>query len=222
MSYELFFGSSSDDEDEVNSELAFFTEACSAAIEASKPKRTQNQVERYRYAAHDCLVAAYFSEHPHEATFRTRFRMSRRLFTRLVQKISDHCPYFQVRPDCSRRIGISALVKCTSVIRQMMYDTVPDALDEYMQMGATTPRDNLIHFCNDVMELYGRSIDCTNWPWENCPHAFKAQFCRGDHGSDPFILLEAIASQDLWIWHFFGVSGDEQRRERFTAIPYFQ
>ncbi|GJU79251.1 ALP1-like protein [Tanacetum coccineum] len=30
----------------------------------------------------------------------------------------------------------------------------------------------------------------------------------GDHGSDPFILLEARASQDLWIWHaFFGVSG---------------
>nr|GEU66990.1 protein ALP1-like [Tanacetum cinerariifolium] len=31
---------------------------------------------------------------------------------------------------------------------------------------------------------------------------------RGDHGPDLFILLEAIASNDLWIWHaFFGVSG---------------
>nr|GEW16500.1 protein ALP1-like isoform X1 [Tanacetum cinerariifolium] len=30
----------------------------------------------------------------------------------------------------------------------------------------------------------------------------------GDYGSDPFILLEAVASQDLWIWHaFFGVAG---------------
>nr|GEZ27758.1 protein ALP1-like isoform X1 [Tanacetum cinerariifolium] len=30
----------------------------------------------------------------------------------------------------------------------------------------------------------------------------------GDSGSEPFILLEAVASQDLWIWHaFFGVAG---------------
>ncbi|GJX15448.1 hypothetical protein Tco_0216280 [Tanacetum coccineum] len=31
------------------------------------------------------------------------------------------------------------------------------------------------------------------------PVAYRAQFPRGDHGQDPFILLEAIASQDLWI-----------------------
>ncbi|GKF22382.1 hypothetical protein Tco_0074704, partial [Tanacetum coccineum] len=69
--------------------------------------------------------------------------MSRRLFTCLVQEISDHYPYFQVRLNCSGRIGIFALVKCIFVIRQMAYDTVPDALDEYLQMGAATARDNL-------------------------------------------------------------------------------
>nr|GEU86844.1 reverse transcriptase domain-containing protein [Tanacetum cinerariifolium] len=61
---------------------------------------------------------------------------------------------------------------------QMAYGAVLDALDEYLQMGATT-----------VL-------------------TYKAQFSRGDHWPDPFILLEAIASQDFWIWHaFFGVSG---------------
>ncbi|GKE42859.1 ALP1-like protein, partial [Tanacetum coccineum] len=141
MSYELFFGSSLDDEDEVDSELTFFTEAYTSAIEASKQKRTRNQVERDHYGAHDHLVAAYFSEHPQydEATFRTRFRMSRRLFMCLVQEISDHYPYFQVRRDC-----------------QMAYGTVPDALEKYLQMGATTARDNLVHFCYAVMELYRR------------------------------------------------------------------
>ncbi|GJZ19540.1 hypothetical protein Tco_0556130 [Tanacetum coccineum] len=158
MSYELFFGSSLDDEDEVDSELTFFTEAYTSAIEASKQKRTRNQVERDHYGAHDHLVAAYFSEHPQydEATFRARFRMSRRLFTCLVQEISDHYPYFQVRHNCSRRIRLFALVKCTFAIHQMAYGTVPDALEEYLQMGATTARDNLVHFCNAVMELYGR------------------------------------------------------------------
>ncbi|GJZ36349.1 ALP1-like protein [Tanacetum coccineum] len=176
MFFDLFFYTSSDDEDEVNSELAIFTEACQAAYEASKPKVQQTPVERDRYGAHDRLVMAYFSEHPQfdEATFREGFRMSRRLFTKIVRE-------------------------CTSAIRQMAYGSVPDSLDEYLQMGAIT--------APWVHGMLG-SIDCTHWLWANYPVAFRAQFSRGDHGSDPFILLEAIASNDLWIWYaFFGVSG---------------
>ncbi|GKA32620.1 ALP1-like protein [Tanacetum coccineum] len=118
-------------------------------------------------------------------------------------------------------------------------------------MGATTARGNLVHFCTTVMELYGRkflrqptyidmvnlyahheqkhgfsgmigSIDCTDWPWENCPNAFRAQFCRGDHESDPFILLEALASQALWIWHaFFGDSGMNNDVNVLRQSPIF-
>nr|GEU91354.1 reverse transcriptase domain-containing protein [Tanacetum cinerariifolium] len=107
---------------------------------------TRNQVERDRYGTHDRLVAAYFFAHPkyNEATFRMRFRMSRRLFTHIVQEITNQYPYFQLHPNCAGKIGISALVKCTFAIRQMAYDTVLDALDEYLQMGATTARDNLV------------------------------------------------------------------------------
>nr|GEY15606.1 hypothetical protein [Tanacetum cinerariifolium] len=51
------------------------------------------------------------------------------------------------------------------------------------------------------------SIGCTKWSWAQCSIANRAQFSRGDSGSKPFILLEAVASQDLWIWHaFFGVA----------------
>ncbi|GJW83003.1 ALP1-like protein [Tanacetum coccineum] len=136
---------------------------------------------------------AYFSEHLQydEATFRERFRMSRRLFTKIVREGS-----------------------------------VPDSLDEYLQMGATTARKSLRIFCKVIMNLYGEellrkptytdmekiyarhdkkhgfpemlgSIDCTHWPWANCPVAYRAQFSKGDHRPDPFILLEAIASNDL-------------------------
>ncbi|GJS00004.1 ALP1-like protein [Tanacetum coccineum] len=127
-------------------------------------------------------------------------------------------------------------MKCTSAIRQMAYGSVPDSLDEYLQMGATTACKSLQNFCKVIMNLYGEeflrkptytdmeklyayhdenhgfsgklgSIDCTHWSWANCPVAFIAQFSRGDHGPDSFFLLEAIASNDLWIWHaFFGVS----------------
>nr|GEZ35339.1 protein ALP1-like [Tanacetum cinerariifolium] len=71
--------------------------------------------------------------------------------------------------------------------------------------------DRLVHayfakkpFYNDYLF---RIIDCTKWLSAQCPQAYRAQFSRGDSGSVPFILLEAVASQDLWIWHaFFGVA----------------
>nr|GEY08021.1 putative ribonuclease H protein At1g65750 family [Tanacetum cinerariifolium] len=171
MSSDLFFYTSSDDEDEVNSELAMFTEACQAAYEASKPKVQRTPVARDRYGAHGRLVAAYFSAHPryNEATFRELFRMSRTLFTRIIREVSDVSQFFQQRDDCTGHRGISSLMKYTFAIRQLAYESVPDSLDGYLQTGATTAL------------------------------AFRAQFSSGDHGPDPFILLEAIASNDLWI-----------------------
>ncbi|GJY54208.1 ALP1-like protein [Tanacetum coccineum] len=121
-----------------------FTEACQAAYEASNPKLQRTSVERDRYGAHDRLVMAYFSEHPQydESTFRDHFRMSRRLFTKIVREVTYAFPFIQQTNDCTRKVGISSLMKCTSAIRQMAYGGVPDALDEYLQMDATTARTN--------------------------------------------------------------------------------
>nr|GEX76692.1 putative nuclease HARBI1 [Tanacetum cinerariifolium] len=209
MSSDLFFNTFSDDEDEVNNDLAVIAQACQAAYEASKPKIHRTPVERDHYGAHDRLVMAYFSENPqyNQKTFRE--------------------------------------------LRQLAYGCVPDSLDEYLQMGATTTRDSLRIFCKVIMNLYGeeflrkptytdmeklyayhnekhgfsrmlRSIDCTDWSWENCPVVFKAQFCRGDHGPDPFILLKAITFKDLWIWHaFFGVSGMNNDMNVLRQSPIF-
>ncbi|GJW73312.1 retrovirus-related pol polyprotein from transposon TNT 1-94 [Tanacetum coccineum] len=165
MSSDLFFYTSSDDEDEVNSELAAFTEACQAAYEALKPKVHRTLVEKDHYDSHDRLVMAY---------------------------------------DCTGQRSISALMKCTSAIRQMAYGTVPDALDEYLQMGATTACDSLRIFCKFIMNLYGeeflRKPTYTNmeklYAYHNEKHGF------------PRMLGSIDSSNDLWIWHaFFGVSG---------------
>nr|GEW63909.1 hypothetical protein [Tanacetum cinerariifolium] len=177
MSSDLFSFTSSNDEDEVNSKLALFTEAFTTIIKASNQKNSQNPVDMDRYGAHDRLVTAYFSETPmyDEQTFRTR--------------------------DCTGRVGISQLMKCTSAIRQLTYDIVLDALDEYLQMGAITARDALAAFHKAITELYGYeflrkstytnieklyafheqkpklpgligSIDCLDWLLENCPNAY--------------------------------------------------
>nr|GEX22229.1 hypothetical protein [Tanacetum cinerariifolium] len=85
----------------------------------------------------------------------------------------------------------------------MAYGSVPNSLDEYLQMGATTVRKCLHMFCKAIIELYGeeflRKTAYTDMEKLYAHHEEK-------HRPDPFILLEAIASNDLWILHaLFGV-----------------
>nr|GEV72456.1 hypothetical protein [Tanacetum cinerariifolium] len=109
----------------------------------------------------------------------------------------------------------------------------------------------LDHFCEAVMEIYGPeflrkhtvtdieklyrrheekhrfpgmlgSLDCTDWEWFGCPYAFKGQYVRHDHGLNPFILLEVVASQDLWIWHaLFGVARSNNDINVLYQSPLF-
>ncbi|XP_071713660.1 uncharacterized protein [Rutidosis leptorrhynchoides] len=103
-------------------------------------------------------------------------------------------------------------------------------------MGQQTSYDCLNNFCKSVIHLYGLeymrkptpqdvarlisahaelhgfpgmlgSLDCMHWAWKNCPYKYKGHYTRGDHGY-PTIMLEAVASYDLWIWHaYFGPAG---------------
>nr|GEV63584.1 hypothetical protein [Tanacetum cinerariifolium] len=87
------------------------------------------------------------SEHPMfpTKTFEERFQMSRKLFTSIVEKVTKGA-YFREKEDYTGRLGTSSLLKCTFTIRQLTYSTVPDALDEYLQMGQTTSRLSFEHF----------------------------------------------------------------------------
>ncbi|XP_066164327.1 uncharacterized protein [Oryza sativa Japonica Group] len=66
-----------------------------------------------------------------------------------------------------------------------------------------------------------RSIDCMHWRWESCPRAWRGQFTRGDY-KVPTIILEVVASHDLWIWHaFFGVAGSNNDINVLNQSPLF-
>ncbi|GKB69528.1 ALP1-like protein, partial [Tanacetum coccineum] len=82
--------------------------------------------------------------------------------------------------------------------------------EEYLRRPMQTNIEKLYAFHKNKHGFAGMIgiIDCTKWTWAQCPQAYRAQFSRGDSESEPFILLEAFTSQDLWIWHvFFGVAG---------------
>ena len=199
-------------------------------------KKKRAYVERNREAGHNRLWNDYFSENPSfpENLFRRRFRMNRQVFMRIINTLSANVPFFQQRRDAVGRLGLSTLQKCTAAIRMLAYGCAADAVDEYLRLGESTALSCLTHFTDAVILLFGEeylrrpnpedlqrlldigeirgfpgmigSIDCMHWEWKNCPTAWKGQYTRGS--GKPTLVLEAVASQDLWIWHaYFGSPG---------------
>ncbi|XP_029148303.1 uncharacterized protein [Arachis hypogaea] len=65
------------------------------------------------------------------------------------------------------------------------------------------------------------SIDCMRWQWKNCPKAWKGMYMSSYRGAAT-IVLEVVASSDLWIWHaFFGVSGSNKDINVLDHSPVF-
>ncbi|GKB32952.1 ALP1-like protein [Tanacetum coccineum] len=65
------------------------------------------------------------------------------------------------------------------------------------------------------------SIDCMHWEWKNCPVSWQGQYGRGDK-KYPTIMLEVVASQDLWIWHaFYGMAGANNDINVLDNSPLF-
>jgi hypothetical protein len=59
-----------------------------------------------------------------------------------------------------------------------------------------------------------------HWTWKNCPSAWSGQYTGKE--KEPTIVLEAVASQDLWIWHaFFGMPGSHNDINILDRSPLF-
>jgi hypothetical protein len=121
-----------------------------------------------------------------------------------------------------------------------------DTLDEYLKVAESTALECLEISVEGVVQVFGSkylrhptterllqigescgfprvlgSIDCMHWQWENCPVAWKGQYTRGDH-KHPTIILEAVASYDLHIWHaFFGIPGSNNDINVLNQSPLF-
>ncbi|GJS76640.1 hypothetical protein Tco_0726521 [Tanacetum coccineum] len=140
--------------------------------------------------------------------------MNRLLFTRIVRDVSDNCPYFKEGCDVVGKAGISVLVKCTFTIRQLAYATVPDSLDEYLQIGEKTSRDCLMHLCNGVIELYGEEVLAKvgkvtyrlELPQElsRVHHTFHVSNLKKCYADEPLVMsLEGIHVDDkLQLWKY--------------------
>ncbi|XP_048621605.1 putative nuclease HARBI1 isoform X1 [Brassica napus] len=238
-----------DDDDEFETLFEEFFEIPDI-IPEPKERKKRIFIERNREDGHMKLWNDYFSETPTYPPniFRRRFRMNKPLFLRIVHRLSTYVDYFQPSEDAVGRASLSPLQKCTAEIRQLAYGGGADTVDEYVRLGETTARKCLYQFTAGIIHLFGDeylrrptpedlqrllhigeqrgfpgmvgSIDCMHWEWKNCPTAWKGMYSRGT--GKPTIVLEAVASSDLWIWHaFFGAPGTMNDLNILDRSPVF-
>ncbi|XP_022023915.1 uncharacterized protein LOC110924186 [Helianthus annuus] len=197
-------------------------------------------------------MADYFVEDPkyNEDIFRHRFRMSKRLFLKIVAGVEENDPWFEEAPDARGRKGFTPLQKVTSAIKLLTIGNTPDENEEYLHMAERTSRECLKYFCDTVCKIYAReflrrptshdmtllyqayeekhhlpgmfgSLDCTHFVWRFCSTEYRGQYMRGDHRY-PTVMLEAVASQDLRFWHAFaGPPGSQNDINVLQQSPLF-
>jgi hypothetical protein len=196
----------------------------------------RSYIRRNHLQAYNGLFLDYFAESPiyPPKIFRRRFRMRLPLFRRILSAVEVHEPYFVQRRDNAEILGLSSLQKIIAALRMLAYGITGDLVDEYLKIGETTAIMSLKLFVKSVISIFSDkylrsptnhdiaillavgqsrgflgmlgSIDCMHWKWNNCPVGWKGMY--SGHIREPTIILEAVASNNLWIWHaFFGLPG---------------
>ncbi|XP_071704378.1 uncharacterized protein [Rutidosis leptorrhynchoides] len=161
-----FLDDDSDDEKIVSFINSLTEEEVDGEASSSRFPRSRVYIARDREDAAIRLYNDYFSETPMypENKFKRRYRMSRQLFLRIVEGISnfnstnipEYFLFFRERLDATGRQSLTILQKCTAAIRQMAYGTTPDLFDEYIKIGEKTAALCLDYFCKCVFHLFAR------------------------------------------------------------------
>jgi hypothetical protein len=201
----------------------------------SQPGRHTN-IGRDREEMHARMIKDYFCDTPvyGPSLFRRRYRMQRSLFVRIMDRVCSQDSYFVQKLDACGLPGLSPHQKITAALRMLSYGLCADATDEYCRTSESTAMESLKRFCvgiraqfegyylrqptqedfvkqlavNEARGFPGMfgSLDCMHYEWKNCPVAWQGDF--GDRSGKKSIILEAIASENLHIWHvFFGLPG---------------
>ncbi|KAF8404779.1 hypothetical protein HHK36_009668 [Tetracentron sinense] len=65
-----------------------------------------------------------------------------------------HDPYFVLKRNAARVIGLSSLQKVTAAMRMLAYGVAADAVDDYVRIGESTSIKSLRRFVGAVVEVF--------------------------------------------------------------------
>ncbi|XP_024317268.1 uncharacterized protein LOC100842771 [Brachypodium distachyon] len=103
------------------------------------------------------IVAQYFANPPmyNDKFFRRRFRMSKNLFLRIVDKVESHDDYFRQRANAVGLLGATPVQKIVVVFRMLAYGVPADNVDDVMSLAESTMNEAFKHFVRAVVEIFG-------------------------------------------------------------------
>ena len=184
-------------------------------------------IQSNRVQGNERLYHDYFAEMPvyPPHLFRRRFRMNRPLFFRIQSAIEAYDPYFVQKRDAAGVVGLSSIQKITAALRMLTYGVPADSVDDYIRIEESTAIESLKRFVKAVVAIFSDeylrspnnndiarllaigesrgfpgmlgSVDYMHWKWKNCPTTWHDTY--SGHIHEPTIILEAVASYDLWI-----------------------
>lgn len=181
--------------------------------------------------------------------FRRRFQIRRSLFLQILDGVEAYDDYFVQKPNAAGKLEISSLQKVTLAIRMIACGTFADTNNEYLRMLETTSWEWLRWFSLAIIAIFKSeymryptqldlerilarseqqgfpgmlgSLDCMHWVWKNCPRAWHGQYTGKE--KEPTIILEVVASHDLWFWHaFFGLPESHNDINLLNSSPPFK
>ena len=177
------------------------------------------------------------------------FRMRKPVFLCIVEGVEAHDDYLKLRRDCCGQLFFSAKQKCTTALRMLGLGIAADTVGEMVRMGESTCVKTIVKFACTMVEVLGHeylrepnahdseklltieeargfpgmlgSNDCMHRQWKNCPKGLRGMY-QG-HTREATIILEAVASHDLWIWHaFFRMPGSHNDINVLQRSPVFR
>jgi len=77
------------------------------------------------------------------------------VFLRIVDALSNHDDYFQMKVNALQQKGLSPLQKCTTALRILAYGSLADGVDEYVRIGETTIVECLERFVSGICTIFG-------------------------------------------------------------------
>jgi hypothetical protein len=101
-------------------------------------------------------------------------------------------------------VGKSTLLEC---LKQFCLAIISKYQEQYLSSPTLTDTERLLKVAEErgFPGMMG-SLDFMHWSWKNCPTAYNGIY-RGKK-KEPTMILEAVASYDVWIWHaFFSLPG---------------
>ncbi|KAI5000460.1 hypothetical protein ZWY2020_005049 [Hordeum vulgare] len=113
--------------------------------------------QRHRLEGYYLLYTNYFADTPlhGDKVLRRHYRMSQKLFLRIVKSITEFDNCFKCKKNCTDTFGFTSLQKCMTSMGMLAYGAPGDILEDYRRMDESTIIECLYKFCRAMVAVFG-------------------------------------------------------------------